>query len=143
MTLPPAPIPSSTQMDRIAAIVVVFGYLAGLIYFLDRSASETTLNYYTAAGFILILPLTVYLLARENLFARNVSELTSKLARVESNTNAVVRQTNGAFSAQLNSQTEAIVARVVAELSAVSVPAVITVDKPDSLAVDSDHGTTT
>lgn len=93
---------TSTQIDRIVAVLLCIVYLGGLFYFLDAGKPETVLAYYTTAGAVVVVPIVIYLLSRVFSF----KGISDKLSLIE-------HQTNGRLTQRLEAQTEEIVRLVI------------------------------
>lgn len=103
---------SSTQFDRVIAVLIVIVYMSGLGFFLIQNATDRQLAYYVSAGALVVLPTVIFLLSRVLAF----SGISDKLEALRESTTKIESQTNGAFTERLDEQTEAIVARVIEEL---------------------------
>ena len=111
---------SSTQLDRLTAVFHVIVYLGGFFWLLlNPEVHDRVLGYYVGVGTVIVIPVVVYLLSRVFSF-KGVAEKLEAIQSTASNTIDLTRtieaQTNGQLKARLDSQTDAIVSRVVEEL---------------------------
>lgn len=115
--MPPANDTPSTQLDRILAVLLVLAALAVIVWLVYDGVDVSRIAIVSSIITVLVLPVAAFLLARQW-----GTQTRDALDRLHTTTETIATQTNGVLAAKLDTQTEQIVARVLAAMDAAPTP---------------------